>query len=174
MPAPSGDLLDVTFPFTVSEYDLTGIVSFLKEHFVNFGDSTLGSFSSQHVTIARAGEGLDQPVLSAQVWLAPFDLGISQNFRLTSAPSGIEGIAEVHIRLERLTGSPGSWYRSNRVFLEDLRRQFLIWRTVSHEHADQYRQRTLAELAAATTAATAAAPTAEGPSRQGRGDGVPG
>ncbi|NOY80963.1 MAG: hypothetical protein GXP31_08140 [Kiritimatiellaeota bacterium] len=146
MPAPQGDLLDVTFPFTVSEYDLTGIVAFLKEHFVNFGDSTLGTFSAQDVTILKDPER-GTPALEANIWLAPFDLGISQKFLLTSAPSGIEGIAEVKIRLERKSGSPGSWRRSNKVFLDDLRRQFLIWRTVSQEHVAMYRGRTVAELA---------------------------
>jgi len=146
MPTPEGDLLDVTFPFTVSEYDLTGIVSFLKEHFVNFGDSTLGTFSAQNVKIVKDPER-GSPALEANVWLAPFDLGISQKFRLTSVPSGIEGIAEVKIKLERVSGSPGSWQRSNKVFLDDLRRQFLIWRTVSQEHVVMYRGRTLADLA---------------------------
>ena len=147
MPAAEGDLLDVTFPFTVSEYDLTGIVSFLKEHFVNFGDSTLGTFSSKEAQVFQ-DEAQQAPALRSNIWLAPFDLGISQKFTLTSAPSGIEGIAEVRIHIERLSGSPGSWYRSNKVFLEDLRRQFLIWRTVSHDHAEMYRNRSLEELAA--------------------------
>jgi len=145
MPAPRGDVLDVTFPFTVSEYDLTGIVSFLKEHFVNFGDSTLGTFSAQNVEIFEDPDR-KMPALRANIWLAPFDLGISEKFTLTSAPSEIEGIAEVKIRIVRMSGSPGPWYRSNRVFLEDLRRQFLIWRTVSAEHVEMYRRRTVEEL----------------------------
>jgi hypothetical protein len=149
MPAPRGDLLDVTFPFTVSEYDLTGIVSFLKEHFINFGDSTLGTFSAQNVELFEDPER-HTPALRADIWLAPFDLGISQKFVLTSASSEIEGIAEVKIRLERMSGSPGSWQRSNKVFLNDLRRQFLIWRTVSTDHMEMYRNRTLAELAGET------------------------
>ena len=154
MPAAQGDLLDVTFPFTVSEYDLTGIVSFLKEHFVNFGDSTLGTFSSKEARVFLDQEQ-QAPALRSDIWLAPFDLGISQKFTLTSAPSGIEGIAEVRIHIERLSGSPGSWYRSNKMFLEDLRRQFLIWRTVSHDHAEMYRNRSLEELGAAEGAAEA-------------------
>ncbi len=157
MPAPKGDVLDVTFPFTVSEYDLTGIVSFLQEHFVNFGDSTLGTFSAQEVALFKDPER-GTPALRANIWLAPFDLGISQKFTLTSAPSGIEGIAEVKIRIERMSGSPGSWQRSNKVFLNDLRRQFLIWRTVNPEHMEMYRTRTLAELAGEAPAETPATP----------------
>ena len=37
-PPPKDDVYDIVFPFTVSEYDLTGVVSFLKEHFNNFSD----------------------------------------------------------------------------------------------------------------------------------------
>ena len=48
---PVGDLYDIVFPFTVSAYDITGVVSFLNEHFQNYSDSTLGVFatSSSHV-----------------------------------------------------------------------------------------------------------------------------
>jgi hypothetical protein len=150
MPPAQGDLLEVTFPFTVSEYDLTGIVAFLAEHFVNFGDSTLGTFSAQDVEIFEDPERR-APALRAGIWLAPFDLGISERFTMTSGPSGIEGVAEVRIRITRTSGSPGSWYRSNKTFLEDLRRQFLIWRTVDQTHAETYRNHTLQLLSGAAT-----------------------
>ncbi|NQT89079.1 M28 family peptidase [bacterium] len=144
LPAPEGDTLDIVFPFTVSEYDITGVVSFLKEHFDNFGDTGLGVFMAKDARLVR-GEGKALG-LSAEVALAPFDLGVTQSFALTSAASEIPGIDEVAITIHRLSGQPKDWARLNKVLLDDLRRQFLIWRALPNETMELYRQRTLTVL----------------------------
>jgi hypothetical protein len=141
LPQPDGDTLDIAFPFTVSEYDITGVVSFLKEHFDNFTDSSLGVFMSTGARIAR-GEGRSVG-LDSELALAPFDLGVTEEFELRSAPSEIEGIDEVKIRITRKSGQPKDWQRLNKVLLDDLRRQFLIWRSLAHETMEIYRRRTL-------------------------------
>ena len=41
MPSPTGDAFDIRFPFTVSDYDLVGVVQFLREHFRNFSDTSV-------------------------------------------------------------------------------------------------------------------------------------
>ncbi len=146
-PAPDGDVWEMVFPFTVSEYDLTGVVSFLKEHFDNHSDTGLGRFMARESTLEREGGALG---LRSILMLAPFDLGVSQRFRLQSVPSEIPGIDEVHIRLERLSGQPKDWQRLNRLFLKDLRQQFLIWRSISQETMELYRERTLTHFGATT------------------------
>ncbi|NQT52203.1 FtsX-like permease family protein [bacterium] len=146
LPAPDGDVLDLTFPFTVSEYDITGVVSFLKEHFENFGDTGLGVFMASDPRLVRAANGTLG--LNALVSLAPFDLGVTQNFELRSAASEIPGIDEVKITLTRRSGQPKDWRRLNKVLLDDLRRQFLIWRALPNETMEVYRHRTLAEMGA--------------------------
>jgi hypothetical protein len=144
-PEPKGNVLDLVFPFTVSEYDITGVVSFLKEHFDNHGDTGLGRFIASG---ARLGRGKrDTLGIEAKLSLAPFDLGVSQSFELSSIPSEIPGIDEVRIRIERVSGQQKDWQRLNKVFLDDLRQQFLLWRSLPHETMETYRQNTLAALA---------------------------
>jgi hypothetical protein len=156
-PPPEGDVWNMVFPFTVSGYDLTGVVSFLKEHFDNHSDTGLGRFMARDAALEREGGALG---LRAVLMLAPFDLGVSQQFRLRSAPSEIPGIDEVHIRLERLSGQPKDWQRLNQLFLKDLRQQFLIWRSIPQETMESYRQRTLTYFGAA------AAPEGNGEQRK--------
>ncbi len=148
-PAPNGDILDLVFPFTVSAYDITGVVSFLKEHFGNHTDTGLGQFMTSNVQLAKEADG--NLGLDAQLALAPFDLGVSQTFALRSAPSEIPGIDEVRVILKRLSGQPKDWSRLNKVFLDDLRQQFLIWRSIPHETMELYRERTLAVLGKSNT-----------------------
>jgi len=144
LPAPKGDSIDLVFPFTVSQYDLTGVVSFLKEHFDHFGDLGLGRFLARDTRLVRLPN--DKIGLAAQLALAPFDLGVSQSFDLRSKPSEVQGIDEIEIHIRRTSGQPKDWRRLNKVLLNDLRRQFLIWRSLSRESMESYRQRTLEEL----------------------------
>jgi hypothetical protein len=153
LPPAQGDVLDLTFPFTVSAYDITGVVSFLQEHFENFGDTGLGVFMARDPRLIRAEGGAVG--LDAHLSLAPFDLGVTQGFELRSAPSEIPGIDEVKIKITRMSGQPKDWRRLNKVLLDDLRRQFLIWRALAQETMELYRHRTLVALGAAAEEETA-------------------
>ncbi|MBD3321041.1 MAG: FtsX-like permease family protein, partial [Chitinivibrionales bacterium] len=145
MPAPEGRALQMKFPFTVSRYDLTGVVSFLAEHFREHEDAGIGVFAASDVAITRKKDTGDL-VLTAHCALAPFDLGISQDFSLEATPSEIEGIDEISIRAVHRSGAIADWVRSNKVFLRELRRQFLLWRTLSATRIEQYRMQTLTLL----------------------------
>lgn len=144
MPMPEGDYMSMTFPFTVSSYDITGVVSFLAEHFRAHDDAGLGSFAAANVGIDRNDKG--NLHLEADITLAPFDLGVSQHFKMTAEPSEIEGVDEVKIDIERLSGAHRDWIRSNRVFLRELRKQFLVWRTLDEEVVENYRVTTMRTL----------------------------
>jgi len=149
MPDPKGDVCNIIFPFTVSAYDITGVVSFLKEHFENFQDTSLGTFLAKDTRVTR--DEKDSLGVSAHLALAPFDLGVTQEFALQSSPSEIPGIDEVTIRLERLSGQPGDWKRLNKTLLNDLRKQFLIWRSLPAGVMESYRMRTLQAINAEPT-----------------------
>jgi hypothetical protein len=141
---PEGDILNLVFPFTVSQYDITGVVSFLREHFDAYSDTGLGTFMAQDTKLVK--NETDELQLECKLALAPFDLGVTQYFELKSVPSEIPGIDEVAIRLTRLSGQPKDWYRLNKMLLDDLRKQFLIWRSIPSDTMELYRERTLIEL----------------------------
>ena len=63
-----------------------------------------------------------------------------QNFTLSSRASDIDGILEIVVNIERVSGSPGSWIRSNRQFIDDLRNRFLVWRSLPPETVAYYTQ----------------------------------
>lgn len=142
MPKAEGDTLNIVFPFTVSTYDFTGVVSFLKEHFDQYADTGLGVFMATDSRVTTGENGALG--VEAQLALAPFDLGVTEAFRLSSSPSAIEGIDQVRIEITRVSGQPRDWYRLNKVLLAELRKQFLIWRSLKPETMEMYRRRTLA------------------------------
>jgi len=137
VPSPERDVCEFDFPFTISRYDITGIICFIREHFANHADRTVGKFAADHVRILREPEH-GMAMLEAHIWLQPFDQGISQRFTLSARPSDIEEVCDIHVRVERLSGPPTAWKRSYTVFFEDMRSQFLLWRTLDDEARDHY------------------------------------
>jgi hypothetical protein len=157
MPAAEGDLLKMTFPFTVSAYDITGVVSFLAEHFRRHDDAGLGGFAASNVEVRQTKDRNLE--LTSDLALAPFDLGVTEHLTLTAVPSQIEGVDEVAVKITRSSGAHGDWYRSTRVFMRDLRRQFLLWRTLSNEMIEHYRLQTLQVLGVLDSEAAGRTPT---------------
>jgi hypothetical protein len=150
LPAPNGDVLALTFPFTVSAYDITGVVSFLAEHFRRHDDAGIGDFATSRTDFYKTPEGRLE--LSVDVALAPFDLGVTQELVLTAVPSEIPGVDEIALKITRTSGTVSDWVRQNRVFVSGLRRQFLVWRTLSNETIERYRLETLQALGGAEAA----------------------
>jgi hypothetical protein len=53
-------------------------------------------------------------------------------------PGQYKDIYEVQVVLQRLSGDDGSWYRMNRSFLTQLRKQFLQWRSLTPQRMLEY------------------------------------
>jgi hypothetical protein len=137
LPAPDGDDLAIEFPFTVSRQDAIGLMSFLEEHLVAHRDRSVGAFAAADVSIDHHDARF---ILAARVWLQPFDQGVSQTFTLRTEPSDIEGIDRVILAMHRLSGPPHVWQRGNAVFVNELRKQFIFWRTIDPDAVEHYHQ----------------------------------
>ena len=74
------------------------------------------------------------------IWLAPFDLGVSQHVTLQAIPDAEHNIYTVGLNLQRLSGEDASWRRVNQRFMNVIRKQFLIWRTVDGDAKEEYRR----------------------------------
>jgi hypothetical protein len=68
--------------------------------------------------------------LEAQVWLAPFDQGVVQQTVLQIAPGSDPRYCDIDVQLELVAGDRATWHRVVRTFLDDVRKQFLVWRTL--------------------------------------------
>ncbi|RYG64244.1 ABC transporter permease, partial [bacterium] len=76
--------------------------------------------------------------LSMRTWLAPFDMGVSQDTDIILLPSKEEGLYELQLRLERKSGEIAAWKRVNKEFMTELRKQLLVWRTVKPASQQEY------------------------------------
>jgi hypothetical protein len=131
LPDPVGDLLTVRLPFTVTGRDAFGVAAFLEEYFSEYVGYAGGEFLAENVRLEALGEKPEEGVAAKlRMWLAPYDLGVSQDFALSMIPTEDEDIYAIEIVLTRLAGDITSWKKTNSLFLSSIRKQFLIWRTV--------------------------------------------
>jgi len=140
LPEPKGDLWQFEFPFTVSENEVLGLATFLTEYFSAYQDVSLGNFYTNGASLTRAQNenGKDIYTIVTDTWLAPFDLGVSQKLRVVMKPLGQYNFYTIDLAIERSSGESTDWKRLNRRFLDGIRKQFLIWRTVSPEVKKEY------------------------------------
>jgi hypothetical protein len=167
VPDPDGDDWTVPLPFSVTGKQAIAMNKFMAEWFNAYEEYSIGDFVTESTRLnAVEGEHGTGYEVSLMAWLAPFDLGVSQHVTLRTRLTDMKDVYEIDIVLRRESGDVSSWTRVNRRFLNTLRKQFLIWRTISAEEKELYlldeeerverrRELTVAAAAAAKAAAEA-------------------
>ena len=137
--AGEDDSIEFFLPFTFPPYDRIAVLGFFHDYFEEHGEGSSGAFFSAppRLRIADHTDGLADgayiPCLDVQVWLKPFDLGVSQRItiELATDPETHEFISKM--RLARITGTRDGWQRLNGPLVKRIRRHFLHWRAVPAE-----------------------------------------
>ncbi|MHB1460579.1 MAG: FtsX-like permease family protein [Armatimonadota bacterium] len=138
-PDPEGDEWVIPMPFSVNQVQATGLSSFLGEWLSAYEDYSVGDFVTQSVTTDNYMKEHGRAyTIGCTAWLAPFDLGVSQTVMITADPTDTDDIYSLTLTLTRLSGDIANWKRVNRRFMNTLRKQFLIWRTLSAEDRNRY------------------------------------
>jgi hypothetical protein len=159
MPEPEGDRTRMVLPFTFDKRDRVAVIEFFFRFFADHGEGSSGPFFAGPPVVGVTGEGKEAiPHLDIQVWLKPFDLGVSQQIRIDLPHDPETGEFLAWVTMERLSGSRESWIRLNKPFVRRLRRQFLYWRAVTPpERQDLFeaaRERILARFASTPSTAS--------------------
>jgi hypothetical protein len=139
VPDPSGDDWEIPLPFAVTGEQAAALNAFMTEWFKAYEEYSIGDFVTQNVQMteieSERGKGYS---LTFMCWLAPFDLGVSQRTELRTLPTAMEDVYQIRVLIHRESGDVASWRRVNRRFLNTLRKQFLIWRTLRAEERERY------------------------------------
>jgi hypothetical protein len=139
LPEPEGDTWDIPLPFAVTGEQATALTRFMMEWFEAYEEYSIGDFVTQDVSSREEQTDYGTSyIIELMAWIAPFDLGVSQKVQLRTIPTDMEDVFEIRLALERVSGDVSSWRRVNRRFLNTLRKQFLIWRTLRAEERDRY------------------------------------
>ena len=138
---PRGDEWYVPFPFRIpSEREVFGILVYLREYF---------SGEARETRFFRV-EGLNlslhpkEPKITMRVTLAPFELQIVQDVTIMFRQAE-KGFA-MDLYLKKLSGSRSVWTTSNVYFIDSLRKQLLLWRSLPTEVHRGYIKTAMASL----------------------------
>jgi hypothetical protein len=148
LPEPQGDEIDMKLPFTVTGDQALGVNMFLNEYLAAHADYSLGNFSTADISLGTLeneyGEGFQQTLM---VWLAPYDLGVSERLHLRTVPTEDAEVYQIEALIIRESGDQSSWLRVTRNFINMLRKQYLLWRTFPAGLKGEYGRRAAALLA---------------------------
>jgi cell division protein FtsX len=147
---PEGDVWRLPLPFSVSSAEAAPLTEFLGEWLEAYEGYTIGAFVTADTRIWSEGE---QYFVFTKTWLAPYDLGVSQDLFLTAEPGAAPGVYVLHLELTRTAGEVENWVTVNERFLASLRKQFLTWRTLTSEQRTKYVAEADARFGAGASAA---------------------
>ena len=136
---PKGDLWEIPLPFyTSSNLEAKGVISYIREYVEPHILRDAPGFSVSNI---RVDEGImdsqDYVMIRMETRLPPYELGVSQIteiYMLKLEP--MRWGCQVVIR--RKSGALEDWERLNRKFLDLIRKQLLLWRTLKPEEKDRY------------------------------------
>ncbi|MFW5733523.1 MAG: hypothetical protein ACOCWR_00525, partial [Oceanidesulfovibrio sp.] len=152
MPDPKGNELTVTLPFLVKTSELGTAGGFLLDYYEAHKDISHGLFSSADMDyefttsrnlpkFARLLES-DEDVcfaMNMRTWLAPFDFGVRQRVTLVFCPAEeYPGFRQIKVHLYREAGEHTVWKNLSKSFLNALRKQLLVWRSLEEKARMSY------------------------------------
>ena len=148
LPEPVNDTISVTLPFLMKVDEYASIGGFLHAFFSSHQDISHGTFSSGPIEIVHAcasvkeiqsmaqdkAAAADCVHLRAQTWLAPFDFGVMQKVDIRFLRSREnKSFLEIELSAKRESGESGQWQRLTKLFVHELRKQLLVWRSMEQE-----------------------------------------
>jgi len=141
---PRGDLWEIPTPFRAAKMEAPGVLLYIKEfldaHRTERAHRWFASLEEARISAFEV-KGKKGYSLSSLVMLYPWEAGLKQEVEIVAVPE--DGVSRFSIALRLKSGPREVWIRSNRVFLDILRKQFLLWRSITPSERREYIKRAL-------------------------------
>ena len=143
MAKAEGNILNIELPFLIKDKETLSICGYLYHLFNLHRAVSHGLFSVGRLALSaekKDGDSESKTIkdemasdykIEFTAWLAPFDLGIMQqvDFNVSVSP-GFKGYKEIGMTIVRKSGEHNTWWRVNKRFVNLIRKQLLIWRSM--------------------------------------------
>ncbi|MEM2904537.1 MAG: M28 family peptidase [Candidatus Bathyarchaeia archaeon] len=136
---PRGEEWTIPLPFVSNEEQVYGIFAFAKEYYDAHNTQSAGRFIASETKYAETQrDKVRMKELVSTVWLAPFDWGVIQTASMRA--TGEEGAQRYtfELYLHREQGHLATWMNANQSFVDQIRKQLLIWRALPQSEKDRY------------------------------------
>jgi len=128
---PIGDRWSIPVPLRItSKEESLGILSFLSEYYTGMGAQKRG-FMVDGTPVLDT-----ERLLVVQVTLTPVELSLTQEVTISMVFE--KNVYLLNVLIRRKTGDPRMWESMNYDFIDDLRKQILLWRTLPTSERSKY------------------------------------
>ncbi|WP_027722587.1 FtsX-like permease family protein [Maridesulfovibrio zosterae] len=157
MPDSETNSIETTLPFLLKHDEQKDAGGFLLEYLEAHTEVSHGIFSTSEIEVNFEQEALPKSVcdllegcpdhitcfhFDVRVWLAPFDFGVKQMIQIKFRPSTEHPqFLEAALIINRESGEIGAWKRLNKNFINAIRKQFLVWRSLDPEKQKSFREK---------------------------------
>jgi len=127
---PRGDVWEIPLPIIADEKEMLAMFNYLREYYLGAGSQKSG-FKVNNIFFNSKDK-----LLLVNVSLAPIESGISQEvyFKIIKT----NGKFASKVILNRKSGNPGLWKTRSYFFIDDLRKQILLWRSLPLSEKSKY------------------------------------
>lgn len=133
---PKGDSWGIPIPFRIKDAErAAGMAVFLQEYLWNKRIERAGTFTVESVEANKIESGFN---VRSRVWLAPFEQNIRQDMEIVIQKSKTEQNFLISFNLQRVSGPYDSWVRFNYPFIDEVRKQMLIWNVLDPGEREKY------------------------------------
>ncbi len=145
MAKAEGDKLNIDLPFLIKDQEAYSVGGFLYDLFdthqgVSHGIFSVGNLYAEPIE-EKAKNDPDARSdfnIGFTAWLAPFDLGVMQQVEFKVKPSDIfDHYMDIQMVIKRSSGEQNTWWRVNKRFVNLIRKQLLIWRSMEDGHKER-------------------------------------
>jgi len=141
---PAGDMWDVPLPFICeTDTEANGILTYLHEFFQAHRSEEAESFYVKDVRMER--EEIPDRIMKiltvAGTVVAPYEMGVSQDVKIIDSKELETGRHDFRLHITRTGGELDSWQTLNMVFIDHVRKQMLLWRSLRGEERRKYEER---------------------------------
>ncbi|RLE94317.1 MAG: hypothetical protein DRN04_04005 [Thermoprotei archaeon] len=141
---PRGDIWEIPTPFRATKVEAPGVLLYVKEfldaHRTERAHRWFASLEEAKITSFEM-EGKKGYALKTRVMLYPWEAGLKQEVEIAALPE--DGISRFTVALRLESGPREVWIRSNKAFLDILRKQFLLWRSIVPSERREYVKKAL-------------------------------
>lgn len=145
-----GDTLDIELPFLIKTSEIQSVSGYLYQFLKAHQEISQGIFSVDNLELSSDKKHTVSSKLSDKnnlkinftAWLAPFDLGVMQDISIVFHPSQYyKKHQEIRMNIRRESGERNTWWRINKRFVNLMRKQLLIWRSMDRDEKEEYKEK---------------------------------
>ncbi|MCW8131080.1 MAG: hypothetical protein KIS92_12090 [Planctomycetota bacterium] len=134
---PQGDAWTIALPFVAHDRrEALGMLAFAREFLGHHRGERTGAFATEDDPALHERDG--EAALACSVWLSPFERHLVQTIALVPRHEAGKERYRFDLCIRRHSGPDYLWRKSNHAFVDGLRKQMLIWRSLDEAQIEDY------------------------------------